>query len=40
MPTFYIFKSGEKMGSIVGADPNKLKVRPPRFPFALLPSGG
>ncbi|POY70669.1 thioredoxin [Rhodotorula taiwanensis] len=26
MPTFYIFKSGEKMGSIVGADPNKLKA--------------
>lgn len=27
MPTFLIFKGGEKIGTVVGADPNKLKVR-------------
>lgn len=26
MPTFVAFKKGEKTGSIVGADPTKLKV--------------
>lgn len=30
MPTFIFMKNGEKVGSVVGADPNKLKVRPPR----------
>lgn len=30
MPTFMLFKGGEKVGSVVGADPNKLKVRLPR----------
>ncbi|PRQ77853.1 hypothetical protein AAT19DRAFT_8921 [Rhodotorula toruloides] len=27
MPTFVLFKNGEKVGTVVGADPNKLKVR-------------
>lgn len=26
MPTFMLFKQGEKVGSVVGADPNKLKA--------------
>ncbi|GAA5951461.1 hypothetical protein JCM8115_005157 [Rhodotorula mucilaginosa] len=26
MPTFMLFKGGEKVGSVVGADPNKLKA--------------
>ncbi|GAA5833994.1 hypothetical protein JCM11251_003586 [Rhodosporidiobolus azoricus] len=25
MPTFMLFKNGEKVGQVVGADPNKLK---------------
>ncbi|GAA5976346.1 hypothetical protein JCM10908_005467 [Rhodotorula pacifica] len=26
MPTFQLWKNGEKVGSVVGADPNKLKA--------------
>ena len=26
MPTFALFKNGEKVGTVVGADPNKLKA--------------
>lgn len=26
MPTFALFKANEKIGSVVGADPNKLKA--------------
>ncbi|GAA6000320.1 hypothetical protein JCM10207_007960 [Rhodosporidiobolus poonsookiae] len=26
MPTFVVFKGGEKIGTVVGADPNKLKA--------------
>lgn len=37
MPTFMLFKGSEKVGSVVGADPNKLKVRPPASLVPPLP---
>lgn len=27
MPTFVLYSKGEKIGQVVGADPNKLRVR-------------
>jgi thioredoxin 1 len=39
MPTFFLFKNGEKIGEVVGANPNALKVRnitvPPMYPHFL-----
>lgn len=38
MPTFMFFKDGDEVGKVVGADPNKLKVRTERYETWLSPS--
>ena len=39
MPTFILFKNGQKMKEIVGANPGGLQVRIPRRPLCLRSAG-